>query len=96
MRHKIILSPQFYLTSLILFFLVAVFIIPWNTNVKMPAILESEGKATIFSPAPGVIKEIRVSEGDTVQENDILFILDSPETLYQIKITRKEIELFDG
>ena len=95
MRHKIILSPQFYLTSLILFSLVAAFIIPWSTNVKMPAIMEAEEKTIIFLPAPGVIKEIMVSEGDSVQENDILFILESPELSHEIKTTRKEIEIFE-
>ncbi len=93
MRSKIIKSKRFYITAIIFFGLVAAFILPWGTSIKVPAVFKSESKVTIFAYAPGYIESNFMVDKKQVEENDVLLILRSPQLEQDIENTEKQIDM---
>jgi len=93
MRSKIIRTGRFYITALIFTCLVILFIYPWNSVIKIPAVYKSEIKSTLFSPAPGYIESSFLVEGKRVEKNDILLTLNSPHIEHEIENTLQEIAI---
>jgi putative peptide zinc metalloprotease protein len=93
LRAKIIKTGRFYITAVLFSGLLAVFVFPWDTSIKVPAIYKSELKSTLFAPAPGYIESNFMLEGAHVEENEILLILHSPKLENEIEITLQEIEI---
>lgn len=93
MRAEIIKTRRFYITSTILGCLIILFIYPWNSVVKIPAVYKSELKSTLFSPAPGYIESSFMKEGQVVDKNDILLTLSSPDIEHEINMTLQEIDI---
>lgn len=93
MRGRIIKSKRFYITALIFLGLLTVFIFPWGTSVKVPAVFKSDSKATVFSPAPGYIESNFIVEKKQVVENEILLVLQSPQLEQDIENTLKRIDM---
>ena len=93
MKDKIIRSKRFYITVTFFIILSILFVYPWNSVIKIPAVFKSDLKSTMFSPAPGYIESSFMTEGQVVEENDILITLHSPEVEHQIETTLQEIEI---
>lgn len=93
MRSKIIKSKRFYITAIIFFGLVAAFIFPWGTSIKVPAVFKSESKITIFAHAPGYIESNFMVDKKQVDENDVLLILRSPQLEQDIENTVKKVDM---
>ncbi len=58
--------------------------IPLDRMVSIPAVLEARDRTTIFSSVPARIIEVKVNEGDRVEKNEILVLLESPSLAQQI------------
>jgi putative peptide zinc metalloprotease protein len=93
MRSKIIRTGRFYITALMFTCLVILFIYPWNSVIKIPAVYKSEIKSTLFSPAPGYIESSFLAEGKRVEKNDILLTLNSPHIEHEIENKLQEIAI---
>ena len=59
-------------------------LIPLDRVVAIPAVLEARDRSTIFSSVPARIVEVKVDEGDQVDEGDMLMQLESPNLDRQI------------
>lgn len=93
MRAEIIKTKRFYITASIFTCLIILFIYPWNSVVKIPAVYKSELKATLFSSAPGYIDTSFMKEGQVVEQNEILLTLNSPGLEHEIETTLQEIDI---
>ncbi|GJM17476.1 MAG: hypothetical protein DHS20C13_28030 [Thermodesulfobacteriota bacterium] len=93
MRSKIIKTRRFYITALIFTCLIVLFIYPWNSTIKIPAVYKSEQKVTLFSLAPGYIDSSFLIEGQHVEQNEILLILKSPIIEHEINTTLQKIDI---
>ncbi|MCB1099031.1 MAG: peptidase M50, partial [Verrucomicrobiae bacterium] len=62
-------------------------IVPFPHSFSAPGVLQSEGYAGVFSQAPGAISEIVKHSGATVNEGDVLLILQNPELGFQVTQT---------
>ncbi|WNM63859.1 site-2 protease family protein [Candidatus Nitrospira neomarina] len=65
---------------------VLVSVMPLDTTVEVPAILEAPERTTLFPPAPAMVVEVLVEEGDRVEPGQTLLILQSPQVEHQIDI----------
>ncbi len=92
-RSMIIKSFRFYITVFICFFILALFVYPWNTSIVVPALYKSQQKATLYTPAPAYIESSYLKKGKQVEENEILLVLKSPELENKIEITEQEIDI---
>jgi len=93
MRSKILKTGRFYLTATIFISLIILFIYPWNSTIEIPAVYKSEQKATLFSPAPGYIDSSFLIEGQSVEKNEILLTLNSPNIEHEIETTLQKVDI---
>lgn len=61
-------------------------VMPLDTTVEIPAILEAPERTTLFPPAPAMVVEVLVEEGERVESGQTLVILQSPQVEHQIDI----------
>lgn len=79
--------------SLGLFFIFLLLIfIPWNSSIKMPAIIESKNYFEFYSSEDGFIEEIYFINGDSVKKGELLLTMKSPELEFKLSLLQKEIE----
>nr|WP_272888913.1 site-2 protease family protein [Stutzerimonas stutzeri] len=76
-----------------LLMLLAVLVVPWRSGVEVPAMLEAARISALHAPAPARIREVLVSDGQPVTENQVLVALESPDLESRMGITRREIEI---
>lgn len=62
-------------------------------HVKVNGIVKAANEQTILAPVQGIIKEINVEQGDTVEEGQILAVIDTAEIDAQIEKARVQLEL---
>lgn len=92
LKGKIFKTRRFYITLTLIVLLLSLFLIPWQSSVTMPAMLQSGKKITMFAPAPAYIEANFLSEDKWVDKNDVLIQLKSPQIERDIDLTRQEIE----
>ncbi len=78
LRERIAASRRTIVTLGGLLMLVVLAVFPWSRNVGIPAILRMEGATSLHAPVPARLAGFDVTEGEPVQQGDILFRLDSP------------------
>jgi putative peptide zinc metalloprotease protein len=93
LREKIIRRRRFYITATLFIILIVALIYPWNTSIIVPAVYESQKKTTLYSSAPGYIKENLLKKGKAVKKNEVLMSLISPKLEFEIATTQKEIDI---
>lgn len=67
-------------------------LMPLDTTVEIPAILEAPERTTLFPPAPARVVEVLVEEGDRVEQGQTLVILQSPQVDHQIEMIGHRME----
>ena len=77
--------------SLFLVFLFLIFI-PWTTNIKMPAIIESKNYFEFYSNEDGYLEKIYFNNGDSVKKGQLLLTIKSFEIEFKITQIKTEIE----
>lgn len=92
-RAKIVASPSSWITGVALAGLLAVFIVPWQATIRMPAVIEAAQQVPLYAPEAAQIAEIHVAAGDQVEQGDIIFTLQSAELDNQIIAAERRIDL---
>ncbi len=59
--------------------LIAIFVLPWGTTVRIPAVFEAEREEAVFAPQAAQLLEVHVANGDNVKAGDVLFRFASPQ-----------------
>lgn len=75
----------------IFFFLLLIFI-PWNSTIKMPAIVETQNYFEFYPAEDAYIEEIHFSSAQLVKKDDLLLKIKSPMIEHKIEQILKEIE----
>lgn len=73
--------------------LLALFIIPWQSHIKAPALLEPDLHKTFYAPVAGRVLEARAESGQAVEQGELLFIIASPELDYELEQVRNQIHI---
>ena len=92
-RGSLTAAPRTKWTAAVFIILLLAVAVPWSSRVYIPAVLETEDLARIYPQRAGLVKEVRVKQGDTVRAGDIIAVLASPELDLQIMVTRRRIAL---
>ncbi len=90
-REEIVQSWRGRVVGAIVVVLLLLGLIPLDRTVGLPAVLEARDRATIFSPVPAKITEVRVHEGQQVAQGDILMLLESPSLEQNIHMVEKRL-----
>ncbi len=92
MKIDIFKSTRTYFSIFLFGTLIVLCFIPWDTRIKLPAILETTENVIVFTPVTGQIKSIPVEEGQFVSKGELLSNLESPVLEEELNKTLKEIE----
>jgi putative peptide zinc metalloprotease protein len=85
LNRNLIFTLTIALTTLLLLFL------PWQQQVRLPAILEAKHKADIFPPEDGKILTIDLTKGQQVEQGDLLFTLSLPHLAKEQTLLERRI-----
>lgn len=91
-RHDIAQTKRSRITAAFVVLAALIFFIPWQSNIRAPAVLTSQEYRAIYPPVPAYIEAVRVSSGAQVKKGDLLIRLSAPELDYQIEKARLELE----
>ncbi|HIJ85431.1 MAG TPA: biotin/lipoyl-binding protein, partial [Magnetococcales bacterium] len=72
------------------------FFLPWQSPVKMPAVLRSSVYARVYPPEGGMIQSLAVRVGQQVKQGEPLLKLDSPELNGHLIQARLEVVRLQG
>lgn len=93
LRNDIMKTNRTKLTAGITVAMIALFVTPWSSNVKVPAIVTAATQAKIHAFSDGEIVKINVVEGQSVQAGQTIAQLRSPLLTFQIAQSKKRIAL---
>jgi putative peptide zinc metalloprotease protein len=90
-REEVVKSWRGRLVGALVMVILILGLIPLDRMVSIPAVLEARERATIFSPVPARIIEVKVQEGDRVEKGDKLVILEAPNIGQKIRLLEQRI-----
>ena len=73
--------------------LLAVALVPWSTQISIPAVLEASEIARVYPQRAGLVDVVKVVAGDTVVKGDVLVVLRSSETDHELALTQRKLAL---
>ncbi|MGE1177080.1 HlyD family efflux transporter periplasmic adaptor subunit [Pseudomonas sp. BW7P1] len=86
-------GPRVLLSSLAVLGLLLVLIVPWRSAVELPTMLEGGRASALHAPMAARIKTVKVVDGQTVAQGDVLIELESPDLDSRQAIVRREIRI---
>jgi len=66
---------------------------PWQSTIRIPAVLEAADTQELFASRAGMLEELKVVQGDLVDEGQILATIHSPEITNEIETVSRNIDL---
>ncbi len=95
LRSKIIGSSRFPVLILLFISFVVFLFVPLNTTISIPGVLKTSVETSVYSLVPGRIASINISEGQAVQRDEVLMIMESPFLEKEIDNAEKELEVLN-
>lgn len=95
MRKQAAGSRRTWRSAAAAFVLLLILILPWNTQVRVPAVVEPALYARLYPTAPAQITEVRVKPGDVVNANDVLLVMDSPKLDKELEVTNARLAIVE-
>ncbi|VVP53369.1 hypothetical protein PS862_05534 [Pseudomonas fluorescens] len=86
-------APRVLRSALGLVALVLLLVVPWRSAVEMPSMLEAARVSTLHAPVAARVKQVNVSDGQSVAQGDVLIELESPDLDSRQAIVRREIQI---
>jgi putative peptide zinc metalloprotease protein len=71
--------------------MLALLFIPWQTRLLVSGLLSAETEFTLYSPESAQVQSLRVKEGDSVEANQILIKLTSPDLDFRIASAERKL-----
>lgn len=65
--------------------ILAVFFMPWRSEVAAPAVVKPAAAVTLYTPAAAQVEAIEAAQGDAVKKGQVLFRLRSPELAHELE-----------
>jgi putative peptide zinc metalloprotease protein len=94
-RNLYVASPRTWMTAACLSVAFALMVIPLQTNISVPAVLQASSYATIFAPTPGRLQEVLVRDGQVVKAGESLVILENPSLEKEVRLAETKVEMWD-
>lgn len=87
---KRVLFPAAFLTVFL-----CLSVMPWKTSVTLPAVVHAGEYRQVYAPAPSIIKALYVTNGQRVEEGDLLAELESSELDFKIRAARQKRDMLE-
>ncbi|MDD1017074.1 HlyD family efflux transporter periplasmic adaptor subunit [Pseudomonas rubra] len=73
--------------------LLLLLVLPWRSDVEVPALLEASRVSALHAPTAARIREVKVQDGEQVAQDQLLVVLQSPDLDSRLQIVRQEIQI---
>ena len=90
-KDMVKLNTQNKFSLFIIFIFLSFLFIPWNSTIKMPAVIESKNYYEYYPLEDAYIENILFSNGDIVKKEQILLKIKSPEIEHKLILLQEEI-----
>lgn len=88
-------SPRAWFSTACLVALLAMTVIPVQTSISIPAVLQASSYATIFAPTAGRLQEVLVRDGQVVKAGDALVVLENPSLDKDVRLAETKVAMWD-
>lgn len=78
-------------SALFFLLLILLLVVPWQSSIEIPALLRPVQHAKLYSPMAGRIVDVRATNGDRAEANEVLFVLETPNLDFDISKNRTRI-----
>ena len=95
-RTHMLTSFSSWVTMSILSGVVLAALIPWQSTVRIPAVVEALDQSSLYAPGVGQIEKLHVAQGDYVNQGDAIITLGSAQLDNKIVATKRRIELVNA
>lgn len=75
--------------------LVLLLVLPWRTQLQLPALLEAGQHTKIFTPLAAQVAAVHVKPGQRVVAGQLLYTLVSPDLNYERALAADQVQLLD-
>ena len=95
-REKVSWNKRNKISFSVFIFILVLLFYPWSSTVSMPAVIEANKTTLLYSPRPGKIETINVSNGQLVKQGDVLLVLKSEQLDLSISMLKEELETLNN
>jgi len=88
-KDKIMKTKRFAFTGAVTAALIVLCIIPWSTQIRVPAIMTAENEQRVFSPFPAQVMDVAMRDGQTVSKGDVLVTLAAPQLDLDLSLAKE-------
>ena len=92
-KSEIATSFSSWISASVVATLLLAFLIPWQSTIRMPAVIEASEQFQFYAPAVGKVAQLHVEPGDSIKQGDTLVSLDSANIDNQIVAALRRIDL---
>ena len=88
-------SQRAWFSTACLVALLVMTVIPIQTSISIPAVLQASSYATIFAPTTGRLQKVLVRDGQVVKAGDALVVLDNPLLDKEVRLAESKVAMWD-
>ncbi len=81
-----------YRSSAILFLLIALVALPWQSGMRVPAVIGAQQAQGLYAVSSAQVKTIAFAQGEKVKAGQLLVQLESPDLQYRLQIAQVKEE----
>jgi putative peptide zinc metalloprotease protein len=79
-------------TGVLVLVVLVILALPWHTEISGEGYWQADPYTRMYPPTPARLSKIVVAEGQAVHKGDVLFVLESPSTDWQLQAAQERIE----
>lgn len=95
-RSRVVKAPRAVMTGIALLAGLTSLVVPWSSNVAVPAVIEPAQYTRLYPPAPARIVAIHAVPNQRVATGDLIIELEAPRLQHQIRLTETKIGLLEA
>ncbi len=94
-RTQILKSRRTLSTSAALACLLVLVLIPWSTNITIPAVIEAADLRPVHATEVAQIAKVHVAQGEEVAEGQVIATLRSPDVEHKLRLAKMKLDQAD-
>jgi len=92
-RSQLVTSKKSWITILFVVALAWIGLFPWQSTVRIPAVVEAADQSPLYAPQVSKIVERHVAQGDLVEQGDVILTLGSVELENKLIAAQRRMDL---
>ncbi|MGL4637893.1 MAG: biotin/lipoyl-binding protein [Beijerinckiaceae bacterium] len=95
LRATVLRTSRTWISAAVVAGLAMLAVVPWSTQVRIPAVLEPAHYARLYPSVSAEVREVRVAIGQVVAEGDVLLVMASPRLEKELAVAEARLALIE-